>query len=202
MSNELRDVSEEFFDADAWREISPTAVARIGRPSAYSPDLALELCEIIADSDLSIRELCRTDDRFPNRATINRWVAQHEEFAWLYQLTIEGRLEDIAFEAMKIADDGDRDMKLEVTEDGASVVLDKEHIARTQQRLEWRKWLVTHLGAKRAAPKAAAPAAGDESVAKDGSGARVINHEPAKPEDHPLWQSLVEYRKQAVLPPK
>lgn len=50
-----------------------------GRPSDYSEELADIICERPADGE-SLRSIC-LNDGMPNKATVFRWLAAHEEFA-------------------------------------------------------------------------------------------------------------------------
>lgn len=46
----------------------------MGRPSDYTPEIALKICEGLADGK-SLREMCETDEDMPARGTIFRWLA-------------------------------------------------------------------------------------------------------------------------------
>jgi len=46
----------------------------MGRPSDYTPEIALKICEGLADGK-SLREMCETNDNMPARGTIFRWLA-------------------------------------------------------------------------------------------------------------------------------
>lgn len=46
----------------------------MGRPSEYTPEIALKICEGLADGK-SLREMCETDEDMPARGTIFRWLA-------------------------------------------------------------------------------------------------------------------------------
>lgn len=53
-----------------------------GRPSDFTPEIANEICERIADGE-SLREICRGDG-MPDRSTVRRWLSSNEEFRSQY----------------------------------------------------------------------------------------------------------------------
>ena len=60
-------------------------MAKMGRPSTYSEDVAKEICERIADGE-SLLQICGPDrdERFPDRRTIRAWRSQHPDFEAMY----------------------------------------------------------------------------------------------------------------------
>lgn len=52
---------------------------KVGRPSSYSDALAEVICDRIAAGE-SMRAICR-DAGMPDRVTVLRWLAAHEDFA-------------------------------------------------------------------------------------------------------------------------
>lgn len=69
----------------------------------YSPDLALQICERIAQGD-TLGEICREKDKFPHRTTFNRWCTQYPELARAYHAARElsaYSLEDEAIELVR-----------------------------------------------------------------------------------------------------
>lgn len=120
----------------------------MGRPTDYNEAIARTLIERIATTNDSVRDIC-LEDAFPHRTTIDRWREAHPEFDRAYRMAQWGRIEDMAFECIKIADDGDRDMRTELNDNGVVTVVDKEHLIRTEIRLRERHWLVAKLSPKR-----------------------------------------------------
>lgn len=53
-------------------------MAKRGRPSKYTEELAEVICERIADGE-SMRRICRDDD-MPDKETIRRWKREKEDF--------------------------------------------------------------------------------------------------------------------------
>lgn len=64
-----------------------------GRPSAYTPELAAEICErLVAESMLKI---CM-DDHMPTRMTVYNWLGKHEDFYAMYMRARELQAHHIA----------------------------------------------------------------------------------------------------------
>lgn len=59
------------------------ANGKAGRPSDYTEELAERICEILATSDTSLRDICKRPG-MPHLATAMRWLDRHEEFASKY----------------------------------------------------------------------------------------------------------------------
>ncbi|MBB6424962.1 terminase small subunit protein [Sphingopyxis sp. JAI128] len=110
-----------------------------GRPSDYSKDIAAEICERLADGN-SLRSICR-DDNMPDKGTVFRWLAAHEEFRDQYTCAREAQADTLFDEMLDIADDASKDVI-----EGAA---DPEHIQRTKLRIETRKWMAGKLRPKK-----------------------------------------------------
>lgn len=61
----------------------------MARPTLFNESLAEDICERIADGE-SLRSICEGDD-YPDRRTVNRWLAdpEHAEFRRQYALARE-----------------------------------------------------------------------------------------------------------------
>lgn len=55
-----------------------------GRPSKYTPELAQEICDTIACSTLSLKELADSHDHWPDCASIWKWRHTNLEFRAMY----------------------------------------------------------------------------------------------------------------------
>ncbi len=92
---------------------------KAGRPSDYTEELADRICEEIANSDTSLRQVCAKAG-MPNARTVNRWLAQHEEFAHKYARAREGQADVIVGEMGEI----ERQVKArKLAPDAARVIL-------------------------------------------------------------------------------
>lgn len=54
----------------------------MGRPSAFTPEIANEICERLSDGE-SLRKICE-DDEMPARSTVRTWLVQNAEFQAQY----------------------------------------------------------------------------------------------------------------------
>lgn len=105
---------------------------KTGRPSDYLPEVAADICSLLAEGE-SLRKVCERPG-MPNKATVFRWLAQHEEFRDQYAKATETRA-DAIFEGMfDIADS--------VTEEAAAV-------AKARLRIDTRKWALARMNPKK-----------------------------------------------------
>jgi transposase-like protein len=94
---------------------------RSRRPSTYTEEVAERILDRVAETNESLRQICKLPG-MPKPTTLARW---------------------------RIADDGDRDWRPETNEDGVmTLTVNKEHLLRTRQRLEWRLNLLRNLAPK------------------------------------------------------
>lgn len=105
---------------------------KTGRPSDYLPEVAADICSLLAEGE-SLRKVC---DRpgMPNKATVFRWLAQHEEFRDQYAKATETRADAIFEEMFDIAD--------EVAEEAAAV-------GKARLRIDTRKWALARMNPKK-----------------------------------------------------
>lgn len=144
----------------------------VGRPSLYTEELALEICERIACGE-SLRQICK-DEGMPDRVTIHRWLLTNEEFCNQYARAREFQAEYWADEILDIADDGQNDfIEREMQNGSVQVMLDKEAVMRSTLRVDTRKWLMSKLKRKKFGDKVT-----NEHVGKDGGPIRYEDMTP------------------------
>lgn len=114
-----------------------------GRPSDYTKPLGEEFCSRLAQGR-SMRSVCN-DDGMPDKATICRWLAKHEDFRDQYAACAEMRADLIFEETLDIADDGTNDVRTV----GDKEVVDYDHIQRSKLRVDTRKWFLSKLQPKK-----------------------------------------------------
>ncbi|WKZ94097.1 ubiquitin carboxyl-hydrolase [Chimaeribacter arupi] len=105
---------------------------KTGRPSDYLPEVAADICSLLADGE-SLRKVCERQG-MPNKSTVFRWLAQHEEFRDQYAKATETRADAIFEEMFEIAD--------EVTEEAAAV-------SKARLRIDTRKWALARMNPKK-----------------------------------------------------
>ena len=132
--------------ADDLRKTSQHGIAlapRIGRPSTYTDEIALAICDRIAHGD-SLRQI-DSDDTMPSKATIMRWLTERPAFQDQYALARQAQMEHYADEIMDISDDGRNDWMERQGKEDAGWVANGENIQRSRLRVDTRKWLMSKL---------------------------------------------------------
>ncbi len=81
----------------------------------------------------------------PSRPTVAKWVVEDTEgFSGQYARAREMGLEELADEALEIAEDGTNDWVERQRRDGSiETVIDREHVDRSRLRVDARKWLLS-----------------------------------------------------------
>jgi terminase small subunit-like protein len=81
------------------------------RGPTYSEELAAEICETLAGSELSIDTLCKANKgRWPGRQAIWKWTREHPEFADNFLAASQYQCEMLMDKIPEIALDRSRDM--------------------------------------------------------------------------------------------
>jgi len=106
--------------------------AKIGRPSEYLPEVAADICSLLADGE-SLRKVCERPD-MPSKTSVFRWLAEHKEFRDQYATATETRADAIFEEMFEIAD--------EVAEEAAAV-------GKARLRIDTRKWALARMNPKK-----------------------------------------------------
>jgi hypothetical protein len=66
---------------------------KMGRPTKYSPELADEICDVIATSELGLMHLCNARSHWPDRANIFLWLRKYPGFRDKYIKAKEDQVE-------------------------------------------------------------------------------------------------------------
>lgn len=119
-----------------------------GRPSDYSRETATAICVRLGLGE-SLREICRGDD-MPDKSTVMRWLASHQEFRDQYASAREAQADYFAEEILEIADDGTNDWMERQNGDGTTYeVENREVLNRSRLRVDTRKWLMARMAPKK-----------------------------------------------------
>lgn len=106
--------------------------AKTGRPSDYLPEVAADICSLLADGE-SLRKVCERPG-MPDKATVFRWLAKHDEFRDQYAKATETRADAIFEEMFDIAD---------------SVVEEAAAVGKARLRIDTRKWALARMNPKK-----------------------------------------------------
>ncbi|GKX60657.1 terminase small subunit-like protein [Leminorella grimontii] len=105
---------------------------KTGRPSDYLPEVAEDICALLADGE-SLRSICKRQG-MPNKATVFRWLRVHEEFRDQYAKATDSRADAVFEEMLDIADDA--------AEESAAV-------AKARLQIDTRKWVLSRMNPKK-----------------------------------------------------
>lgn len=124
----------------------------MGRPSEFTPDIANEICERLADGE-SLRSIC-LDENMPAKSTVMGWLArdEHPGFVDHYTRARELQADSLFDECQDIADDATNDWmerKGEEEEQPIGWQLNGEHVQRSRLRIDTRKWMAGKLRPKK-----------------------------------------------------
>ena len=123
-------------------------MAKVGRPSTYTQEIADEICGQLAEGT-SLRTICLADD-MPAKSTVFKWLREQEGFSDQYARAKEESADALVEEILDIADDGSNDWMERENKDGSTTtVLNGEHVQRSRLRVDTRKWIASKLKAKK-----------------------------------------------------
>lgn len=115
---------------------------KIGRPSTYSKDLALDICVRLAEGS-PLTRICRAPN-MPTLATVYRWLAdeRYAEFRDMYARAREDQADTLADEIIEISDDGSNDTYVDAN---GNEKVDNDVVQRSKLRVDARKWVAAKL---------------------------------------------------------
>lgn len=105
---------------------------KTGRPSDYLPEVAADICSLLADGE-SLRKVCKRPG-MPDKATVFRWLAKHDEFRDQYAKATETRADAIFEDMFDIADD---------------VIPESAEVAKARLRIDTRKWALARMNPRK-----------------------------------------------------
>jgi hypothetical protein len=114
-------------DKELAEELNAPGRAIVGRPTAYTAELAAEICEAVALGH-PLQDLCDERAHWPARATIYRWQDQHPEFREMFKRARELKAHRFVDEMPDIAE-------------GASA----ENVRVAELRIKTRQWIAGKL---------------------------------------------------------
>jgi hypothetical protein len=118
-------------------------MARLGRPSKYTPKLAALICRRLADGE-SLTHICRDDD-MPHRGTVVRWMQGNEPFRANYAQARDIGLDVMADQLLERAgsDAG------EYIDEFGNCRVDSGRVNRDRLYCDALKWYLSKLAPKR-----------------------------------------------------
>lgn len=130
----------------------PSKKPKNGRPSAFTFDIAYEICERIACGE-PLTKITKTPG-MPSYATVQRWLSEEsefqEKFQEIYARARSDQADTLADEIIEIADNDKGDYRIAYGKDGKPFVkVDHENVHRSKLRVDARKWIASKLKPKR-----------------------------------------------------
>lgn len=124
---------------------------KAGRPSDYMPEVADDICALLASGE-SLVKVCKRPG-MPDKSTVFRWIAAHDDFRDKYAKATEARADAIFEEMFDIADD---------------VIPDSAEVAKARLRVDTRKWALSRMNPRKYGDKVT-----NELVGKDGGAIQI-----------------------------
>lgn len=119
----------------------------MGRPSEYTPELALEICARIADGE-SLRAICRTED-MPHARTVFKWLEASEPFQQQYARAREAQADSLADDIQAIADTPQLGQIRKIDAEGNVEVTEEDMLGHRRLQIDARKWIASKLKPKK-----------------------------------------------------
>jgi terminase small subunit-like protein len=117
----------------------------VGRPSKYTPELAEEICNAIASSDMGIRKLCAKNPHWPAKENIRQWVNKMPDFRAQYINAKAAQVDWLVERAYEVATDATNDS---IIDDEGMEKCDVEWVNRCRLHVDFIKWFASKLAPK------------------------------------------------------
>lgn len=150
----------------------------MGRRSEYTPEIGLEICELIASGE-HLRTICEMDG-MPEQRTVYRWLNRHEEFGQNYARAMTSRADKLFEETIDIADDAAKDLDT----DGK---VNWEAVQRAKLRIDTRKWAVGKMNPRKYGERSSLELSGPS-----GGPVQVITTDMTPEEAAKAWQASLD----------
>lgn len=119
------------------------SVNKGGRPTLYSLEIALEICDRIADGE-SLVKIC-SDAKMPKKTAVYEWLLRHKEFAEIYARAREDQADTLADEIHAISDE----LPQQIVDDKGKTRYDSAYVQWQKNRVDARKWVAAKLKPKK-----------------------------------------------------
>jgi hypothetical protein len=104
-----------------------------GRPTLYSLEIALEICDRIADGE-SLVKIC-SDAKMPKKTAVYEWLLRHKEFAEIYARAREDQADTLADEIHAISDE----LPQQIVDDKGKTRYDSAYVQWQKNRVDARE---------------------------------------------------------------
>lgn len=125
----------------------------IGRPTIYTEELAIKICDTIATSPLSVEKLAELHDWFPHPDTVYDWIHKKPGFSELYARAKENQVEVRQEHAIDLVTDESKDF---IIDPNGKHIINNAAMQRLRLHVELLKWQAERLKSKKYGAKAQA----------------------------------------------
>lgn len=130
-------------------EVVKPIVAKMGRPTMYTLELAKDICKQLATTNKGIITLCNENPHWPARTTVFEWRLDYKDFADMYAQAKRDQIECMIDEIQEISDNMRGDTIITYDESGEPVErCNTEWLGRSRLRIDTRKWIAAKLAPK------------------------------------------------------
>ena len=158
----------------------------MSRPSTRTSEKVDKILTLIAETNLSLREICKRNEDLPAISTLHRWLDEDDKLYVAVYRALHLRCDDLAWECLMVAENADHDYMLDPEAEGVpKMVVNREHLARTQMRLNEYHYIIEQLRPERYGDKRGVPIEKTTAVSLEAPIARI--------EDHPQYAVLQAY---------
>ena len=147
MAKKPKDLSSDKV-ADVTGKPQTKKIAKTGRPSLYTEELANEICTRLGLGE-SLRKIC-LDERIPSMATVMTWLSRKPDFLEQYTRAREIQAETQFDELIDIVDQPP-ELSHITNKDGelVEVKFDSSYVAWMKLRVDTRKWTAARMAPKK-----------------------------------------------------
>lgn len=160
----------------------PEITRRERRNTVFSREIGDHICDLIVDGQTP-QEICDGQDGRPSHfSTLHRWLEEEAGFYRMYHAAWLWRVDHMAREIVRIADDDTEDYVIRKNKDdpegGDKLVFDRQNVARSKLRIETRwRMLASHFP-----QKFGATTMGGAAPKPNGDDAKIIEAKSVKDE--------------------
>lgn len=119
----------------------------MARPSSYEPEVAFEICRLIATTARGLDYICKSKAGLPSSTTVHNWLNAHPEFLEAYLRAREMQADLIFDECLEIADFSANDTFID--NDTGETKVDGDVIQRAKLRVDTRMRMAGKLSPKK-----------------------------------------------------
>lgn len=121
-------------------------MAKMGRPTIYTDELAAEICRRIVEGE-SLTRICK-DEGMPNVSSVYLWLFKNKDFSNQYARAREDQADTYSDQ---IVDIGEEVPMMVITDEDGKVTkrIDPAGVNRNRLRVDARKWVAAKLKPKK-----------------------------------------------------